>query len=64
MHIEDERRGNDWVVLKLKWSAEGKDRGASLTMKIVGAYRIEGGKIAKPVLLGFRRSPRSRGLRE
>ena len=47
MRVEDERSGGASAVLKLERNAEGKASGAPLTMKIVGAYRIEGGKIAE-----------------
>ena len=45
VRVEDERSGDEWVVLKFVWSAQGKASGAPLEMKIFGAYRVKDRKI-------------------
>jgi ketosteroid isomerase-like protein len=47
MRVERERSGGDWVVAKLIWNAEGLASGVPLMMSIVGAYRLEAGRIAE-----------------
>ena len=47
MWIDRERSGGDWVVLRLIWNAEGRTSGAPIAMSIVGAYRVEVGKIVE-----------------
>lgn len=47
MRIDREHSGGDWVVLRLIWNAEGRASGAPIAMSIVGAYRVERGKIVE-----------------
>lgn len=47
MRIERERAHGDWIVLELVWDAEGKASGVGVEMRVAGAYRVRGGKIAE-----------------
>ncbi len=47
MEVDEEKTGDDWVVLKQVWGAQGAGSGVPLQMTLFGAYRLESGKIAE-----------------